>query len=744
MRLDVKGKFSAVAKEESISGVHSIKNLSSKRLPLMGRLVHGSGPSSFKAFQATMRILSVHEEDFLVGIPLLKNSDCLVELPLSSCMRLVPPKNTSFLETLSQYTCLIEKASHAIPVERQIEVIGSPTTSTSSHFPCHTSLEESFRPSVVQSFTHYDHKKRFASNSILVRKCIPSKDDVMATPSSSHPDTKLSSSPVKSENSQDSCCFSDDSGSSGSSSDSAYEEIDQIYDYIRGFAPLPETVKRELEKTNVPSPSVAANSNHHHHHNDNYSRHHNPFLKNNSNFQDSHHHHNSIPDSRRLSYPTAVPSHHTMNPLNTPVASSPDKPVASRESNHSPPHTYPPQHHNHRQNLNPCLHQEKRPLRSNSVGRIFSSGDDRVMRKFPSHYYRHPSHHHLRDDHPLQPQASPLPSSSHRSPVSSSPHHLHHQSSHGQQTPSSLAHPTLPSSSPSKTKLFVKRSSTAGLKSSSRGYHMLRYSSSARHIPLLAGGFTQRLEEEEQESSSGSRNNILAEQQEHPVSSTPHVSAGERKSPTGNQNISNNDTKGHLHVAGNNNNNNNFNCHINNNNNNYSISSGRSLVTSPIFNIRYKSLTNINFVPPVALVSPSIPINTCLVSGGNEKTATLDSNNSSSGKKTNCSSSNTSKGSPIYESICKKNNKKKLSKPKSLNNIFRELASAFSSLDDKKSDNCSSSSCDRNDSSTGSLSNNRPFAIFLDRLPDKKNNNLMMNISEKSPKMQSKTKAIYM
>ncbi len=42
--VDMKGRFSAIAKEDNISGVHSAENLLNKRLPLMARLVHGLPP----------------------------------------------------------------------------------------------------------------------------------------------------------------------------------------------------------------------------------------------------------------------------------------------------------------------------------------------------------------------------------------------------------------------------------------------------------------------------------------------------------------------------------------------------------------------------------------------------------------------------------------------------------------------------------------------------------------------------
>jgi hypothetical protein len=160
----------------------------------------------------------------------------------------------------------------------------------------------------------------------------------------------------------------------------------------------------------------------------------------------------------------------------------------------------------------------------------------------------------------------------------------------------------------------------------------------------------------------------------------------------------------------------------------------RSVVTSsPIFNIRYKSLTNINMTP--SAVSPTLNgnnVSACnqVLCGNHDSNGTLDSSNSS-GKKSN---STGSKGvSPIYESL---KHTKKLPKPKSLNNIFREIATVFSSFEDRKmSDNCSSSSCDRNNSSSGSIVNNRHSCGYFDTKVD---NNNLKNIMRDNPMIHSK------
>lgn len=62
--MEARGKFSAVAKEDNISGVHKIANLLNKRLPLMVRMVSGQPPVGLKSghqFCPEMRLLARFE-----------------------------------------------------------------------------------------------------------------------------------------------------------------------------------------------------------------------------------------------------------------------------------------------------------------------------------------------------------------------------------------------------------------------------------------------------------------------------------------------------------------------------------------------------------------------------------------------------------------------------------------------------------------------------------------------------------
>ena len=70
-------KFSAIAKEDNISGVHTAeKLLKSKRLPLMARLACGSPPLGLKSsghFAPELRLFTSVDEEYIVAMNLGSN-----------------------------------------------------------------------------------------------------------------------------------------------------------------------------------------------------------------------------------------------------------------------------------------------------------------------------------------------------------------------------------------------------------------------------------------------------------------------------------------------------------------------------------------------------------------------------------------------------------------------------------------------------------------------------------------------
>lgn len=195
--LEQKGKFSLLAKEDNISGVHSAKNLLNKRMPITARLVHGPPPRGLKSSNHSvqeLRLLSTYEEQHIFALPLHKESSVPTLLPLSAPLKVVKVRNKEVIKESKEFKMLVAK--------------------------CKSFLEEFGDMANVLEGKLGDPKalKRFSKNDNFLKKnassddtCLPSKSQFCHKDHSPLPDD--------------------------------YNEIDQIYDYVRGFAPLPKTIK---------------------------------------------------------------------------------------------------------------------------------------------------------------------------------------------------------------------------------------------------------------------------------------------------------------------------------------------------------------------------------------------------------------------------------------------------------------------------------------------------------------------
>ena len=192
--LELKGcKFSAIAKEDNISGVHTVENLTSKRLPVMTRLVHGLPPVGLKSSQSFLpeiRLFSVIEEDYLVAMTLNSNATSIIPLPLPANLKFNYATNMNLISTTKEFMRL---------KERLIEL--------SAHLDDRIVVHDISTPKDLR-INGADLKQKVASNKPLIT--------VNANRNRFYP-------------------------SPGNSDE--YDEIEQIYDYVRGFAPLPKTAR---------------------------------------------------------------------------------------------------------------------------------------------------------------------------------------------------------------------------------------------------------------------------------------------------------------------------------------------------------------------------------------------------------------------------------------------------------------------------------------------------------------------
>lgn len=226
--LEQKGRFSAIAKEDNISGVHTARNLLCKRLPMTVRLVHGTVPRGLKTpnhFIPELRLLSTFEEEHVFALPLQKETNSVIALPLAASLKLQLTKNEEQLKGLKEFQRLIDKCGKLLnDVANRIQVLDG-KLGDSKLLKTENSLS-------VSSKAGYFIKKSFSSDSanysFSTRNHSFNHRDENRLPSSHADDCEL---------------------------DQIYDEIDQIYDYIRGFAPLPKTVRSPLVE-NQPSSSL--------------------------------------------------------------------------------------------------------------------------------------------------------------------------------------------------------------------------------------------------------------------------------------------------------------------------------------------------------------------------------------------------------------------------------------------------------------------------------------------------------
>ncbi|XP_071560069.1 uncharacterized protein Sano [Temnothorax nylanderi] len=229
--IDQRGRFSALAREDNISGVHTARALLSKRLPLTVRLVHGQPPRGLKSssqFVPELRLLSTFEEEHVFALP-LQREGAAVALPLAAPLKLVKARNEEALRSMQEFTRLVERASRLVAdVADRAHVLDgrlgeskpSRQTRSGSGFLRRPSTNSDHAPLSHHRNSgagHHHHHHHYHSNG--------------HQPSSGH-------SGYRDENRVP---------PSSSACTEEYDEIDQIYDYVRGFAPLPKSVRSPYE-----------------------------------------------------------------------------------------------------------------------------------------------------------------------------------------------------------------------------------------------------------------------------------------------------------------------------------------------------------------------------------------------------------------------------------------------------------------------------------------------------------------
>ncbi|XP_015929985.1 uncharacterized protein [Parasteatoda tepidariorum] len=229
--LELRGRFSTIAGEDNISGVHTVKTLMSKRFPIMVRLVHGKPPVGVKTgsqFVNEMRLYSLIEEECLVAMPLSKDLG-VVPIPPNAALKVLAPKNFEALTKMSEHAALANKC-HSLMVEVSgcMQVCDVASVREIKNLP----------PS-----PQYVYTRRQAPNTY---RTVPLVKRSASDPQGTNMSGRAHLERGMSTPNDSSLPVSDNVDEFSDSDDLRYDEIDQIYDYVRGFAPLPVNIKNEF------------------------------------------------------------------------------------------------------------------------------------------------------------------------------------------------------------------------------------------------------------------------------------------------------------------------------------------------------------------------------------------------------------------------------------------------------------------------------------------------------------------
>ncbi|XP_011502661.1 PREDICTED: uncharacterized protein LOC105366049 [Ceratosolen solmsi marchali] len=218
--MEQRARFSALAREDNISGVHTARALLSKRLPLTVRLVHGQPPRGLKSsshFLPELRLLSSFEEEHVFALPLQREGAALA-LPLAAPLKLVKARNEEVLRTMPELGRLIERASKLVAdVADRAHVLDGRLGDNKSNRQSRSGgfLRRSASSDSANIGTHHRHHHHHHYHQHTTSNHGHGYRDENRVPPSTYTEE--------------------------------YDEIDQIYDYVRGFAPLPKTVRPPYE-----------------------------------------------------------------------------------------------------------------------------------------------------------------------------------------------------------------------------------------------------------------------------------------------------------------------------------------------------------------------------------------------------------------------------------------------------------------------------------------------------------------
>lgn len=335
LKMSQKLKCSPIAKRDAIAGVHNVQNLMSKRLPLTVKLIQGDLSSDLHKYQTNangarnliVRLQNIYVEDVVFVYGMHKPDGQFLSVPLNAHLKLSPACNHGKLINLPEFHDL-----HQLCDDQVRSFYDRITPFNDQQF---------MYDSIVDVSTNgNDNHSRYASNNNNIDKLHVTNVEIEPLSSLTPPPPPID------DDLTTACTIVCD------------EEIDQLYDYIRGLAPLPQSAaaiddhgsshrrrRRPKPSSSPPPPPPPVDTIPGH---NNYAR-----LNNNNNNNSSQVHgnyHSSSSSRHRVSSPKPLPTPSSAQSRSSPIPAcfaqqqqqqQLYEPSSSRVQNHSSTSTSP-------------------------------------------------------------------------------------------------------------------------------------------------------------------------------------------------------------------------------------------------------------------------------------------------------------------------------------------------------------------------------------------------------------------
>lgn len=407
------------------------------------RLVYGTAPKGLKQpFVPELRLLGCVEIDRVFALPLQKDTD-LVAVPLNAKLKLQRAKNMDQLGNFIEYLRFLDKAQRLLAEARdRLQIVDIKLSDKDK--------KDQAKNGHLSNPMHCINLIPGLENGYVLRKSLSCDSSRYVHAQHQHNQHQ--------HHHQHRGDHQQQNGSNGNGQQhdlspilDEYNDIDQIYDYVRGLAPLP----KNLNRFEAPSSHGEHHHQPHHHHHQSSALAHQHQHQHQQHHQTSHSHqqHHQHQQQQTLASTTTTSTSIHKSPSTDMAKSQPDSGnyslIRTSNNNISQQHQHSPMNNNNSSNNINNNNNSINSINSSSAGGAPNHNYNNHTHSSNSHQFQHQHQHHhhqqqqqqyilqqsnQHDDRPVPPPIETIP---------------------GKKLPEKRQRPTLP-------KLYVKNSSVSG------------------------------------------------------------------------------------------------------------------------------------------------------------------------------------------------------------------------------------------------------------------------------------------